>query len=172
MALDVSWLNFYMPIFGFLFVFVVILAVLMKTKILGENQFVNLIISFVFAIIFITFSPGLNFVSMVVPWFVILVIALFFVLMLIGFSQKDMDKMMKPWLAWVFIGALMVVFLVSAMIVFGSSFQGWLPGQADNVDANPFFISVKHFIYGEKFLGALLLFVVAVAASWVITKKN
>lgn len=170
--IDVSWLNYYMPIFGFLFVFVVVLAVLMKTKILGDNDFVNLIVSFIFAIVFITFSPGVDFVTTVIPWVVILIISLFFVLMLVGFSQEDVKKMMKPWLAWVFIGLLVVIFLVSAMIVFGSTFDGWLPGQADNPDANPFLISVKNFLYGESFLGALLLLVVAVVASWVITKKS
>ena len=169
---DVSWLNFYMPIFGFLFVFVVMLAILMKTKVLGENQFVNLIVSFIFAIIFVTFAPGVDFVTTIIPWFVILIITLFFVLMLIGFSQKDVDAMMKPWLAWVFIGALAIVFLVSAMVVFGSAFDGWLPGQADPKDANSFLISMKNFFYGEQFLGALILFIVTVVASWLITKKK
>ncbi len=170
MPIDVSWLGFYMPIFGFLFVFVVMLAILLKTEILGDNVFTNSFVSFIFAIIFITFSPGIDFVSTIVPWFAILIIALFFVLMIVGFSQKDVDDFMKPWLAWVFIVLLIVVFLISAIVVFHPVLEPYLPGTVDD-GGNDFLNSVADFFYGEQFLGGLLLLVVAVAASWLIGKK-
>ncbi|PIN94941.1 hypothetical protein COU53_01555, partial [Candidatus Pacearchaeota archaeon CG10_big_fil_rev_8_21_14_0_10_30_48] len=100
---DITWLAYYMPIFGFLFVFTVMYAVLSKTQILGESPFVNLMVSFIFGIIFITFSPGVVYVQTVVPWFVILILSLFFLMMIVGFSQKDMGDFMKPSIAWAFI---------------------------------------------------------------------
>jgi purine-cytosine permease-like protein len=170
-AIDVSWLNFYIPIFGFLFVFVVMFAILIKTKVLGDNPFTNSIVSFVFAIIFITFSPGIDLVEMILPWFVILMISLFFVLLIVAFSQKDMDKFMKPGLAWFFIGVLAIIFLVSSIIVFNPFLSPYLPG-SDDSGGNESLLAIKNFIYGEKFLGAFLLLAIAVAVSWLITKKS
>jgi hypothetical protein len=168
MALDVSWLNFYMPVFGFFFVFVVMFAILLKTKILGDNAFTNSFVSFIFAIIFITFSPGIDLFATILPWFVILVVVLFFVLIIIGFSQKEMDSFMKPWLGWVFIIALMVVFLISAVVVFNPVLQPYFPGQPAEGNLE----NVKNFFYGEQFLGGALLLVIAVAASWLIARKK
>lgn len=170
-AIDVSWLNYYIPIFGFLFVFVVMFAILSKTEVLGKNPFTNSITSFVFAIIFITFSPGVNLVEMILPWFVILMISLFFVLLIVGFSQKDMDAFMKPGLAWFFIIVLLVIFLFSSIVVFNPFLAPYLPG-SEVEGTDPTLVSVTNFIYGEKFIGAFLLFGVAIAVSWVITKKS
>ena len=78
-------------------------AILAKTKLLGESNFVNLFLSFIFATIFVTFSPGVDYVTTITPWFVILIISLLFVMMIIGFSQKEIDKMMKPGFSWFFI---------------------------------------------------------------------
>jgi len=167
MAVDFSWLGYYMPIFGFFFVFVVMYAILIKTKILGDNAFTNAFVSFIFAIIFVTFSPGVDFVGTVLPWVSILIIALFFILLIVGFSQKSIDEFMKPGLAWVFIVILALIFLISAIVVFNPVIGPYLPGQPE-AEASKFF----GFIYGEKFLGALLLLVVAALASWVIARKG
>ncbi len=156
MAFDVSWLAYYMPVFGFLFVFTVVYAVLTKTEILGDHAFTNLLVSFVFGIIFISFSPGVAFIQTIVPWFMILILSLFFLMMIVGLSQKDMDKFMTPTLAWVFIGILVIAFLWSAIVVF-----------------NPFFRPyIDRFLYSERIYGAVLLILVAIAASWIITRKQ
>ncbi|MEM3075006.1 MAG: hypothetical protein QW727_03655 [Candidatus Pacearchaeota archaeon] len=155
-TLDISWLAYYMPIFGFLFVFTVIYAVLIKTKVLGEgNPFVNLLISFIFGIIFISFAPGVNYVQTIIPWFAILIISLFFLLMIAGFAGKTED-IVKPSVAWGFIGILIIMFLWSAIIVFNPFIQPY----------------IDKFLYSERVYGAILLFVVAAAASWVITRKG
>ena len=112
-VLDFSWLSYFLAIFGFLLVYVVVYAILTKTKILGENAFVNSITAFILAIIFITFAPGVEYLGAITPWFAILIVSLFFFLVIVGFSQKDIDKFMKPWIAWVFIVLLLIInFLV------------------------------------------------------------
>ncbi|MEM3112899.1 MAG: hypothetical protein QXI33_00550 [Candidatus Pacearchaeota archaeon] len=156
MAIDLTWLSYYVPIFGFLFVSTLIFAVLAKTKILGESPAANLLIAFIFGIIFVTFVPGVIYVQTIIPWFVILMISLFFLLMIVGFSQKEMDKFMKPWIAWVFIGLLVVIFVWSAIIVFNPFLQNY----------------VNRILYSQRVYGALLLFIVALLASWVLTRSN
>ena len=159
-----------MPVFGFFFVFVVMFAVLLKTKILGDNAFTNSFVSFIFAIIFITFSPGVDFVATLLPWFVILFITLFLILILVGFSQGKIDSFMKPWITWVFIIALMVIFLVSAIVVFNPVLGPYLPGS--NVEGEGFLFTLKDFVYGEQFLGGALLLAIALAASFLIARKG
>jgi hypothetical protein len=156
MAIDVSWLAYYMPIFGFLFVFTVIYAVLAKTEILGGSPFTNVLVSFIFGIIFISFAPGVNYIQTIIPWFVILILSLFFLMMIVGLAQKDMDKFMKPSLAWAFLGLLVVIFLWSAIVVF-----------------NPYLKpAIDRFLYSERLSGAVLLAIVAAAAAWVLTRKS
>lgn len=170
MAIDFSWLAYYVPIFGFLFVFVLMYAVLSKTKVLGEGNFINAFISFIFAIIFVTFLPAVDYVSLVIPWFVVLVVSLFFFLVIVGFSQKDIDKFMKPWIAWVFIGLLIVIFLVSAIYVFNPLFA---KGLADltGVSQEEALQQFGDLIFSEQFFGGIALLVLALITSWVITRK-
>ena len=153
---DISWLAYYMPIFGFLFVFTIMYGVLAKTEILGKGMGINLFIAFIFGIIFVSFAPGVAYVQLVTPWFVILLISLFFLLMIVGLSQKEIDKFMKPHISWIFIALLAVVFLWSAIVVFNPFLQPY----------------IDNFLYSDRISGAVLLLIIAAAASWIITRKG
>jgi len=74
MAIDISGLYFFMPVFSFLFVFMIVWAVLAKTKLLGEAGFINFFVSFIMAIIFMSFSSLDLYVRTIIPWFVVLFI--------------------------------------------------------------------------------------------------
>lgn len=163
MPADISFYTWFMPIFGFLFVFIIIYALLDRIKILGESKAINLFISLVIAIIFATVSSVRQYVQTVTPWFAVLIIALFFIFMIIGFTQKDWEKWMKPW-TWIFTILLVIVFLIAAIKVFGSAVTQYLPGYPPDSRAKSFFFS-------DQFLGAFLLLVVAAVVSWVLTKK-
>lgn len=78
---------------------------------------------------------------------------------------------MAPWLAWVFIAFLVIIIIISAIVVFNPVLNPYLPGQPDS-GGNNFLISVKNFVYSEKFLGAVLLLVLAAITSWVLLKKK
>ncbi|MFA5020283.1 MAG: hypothetical protein WC533_04245 [Candidatus Pacearchaeota archaeon] len=170
MALDFSWLSYYIAIASFLFVFIIVYAVLKKTEVLGKNEWFNVLTSLIMAIVFITFSPGVNYVATILPWFAILIVVLFLLLVVIGFSQKDISSFMKPWFAWVFIILLVIIFVISAIVVFNPIIRPYLPGQTGIED--PFVLSVKEFAYSDRFVGGALLLVVAIAASWVLVKKS
>ncbi len=158
MAMDISGLSFFMPLIGFLLVFTIILAVLIKTKLLGENKFINGVVSFIIAIIFATMTNVREYVENVTPWFVVLVIALFFILIIVGLSQQKISDIMKPWFVGVFIAALILVFLIAAIIVF-SSFSG-------------IWDDITDFVTNEaRIAGAIILLVIAILAAWVMTKK-
>ncbi len=114
--MDISGLYFFMPVFSFLFVFVVVFAILAKTKILGDGR-ANIIVSFIMAIIFMNFSSLDLFVRTITPWFIVLLVCLFFVLVILGFSVGNdiMKKIVTTRFGLVVVVVLIVIFLIAAI---------------------------------------------------------
>ena len=65
------------------------------------------------AVVFSTMAGVPRYVEAVTPWFVVLIVALFFILIIIGLSQQKISSIMKPGFVWVFIVLLILVFLVA-----------------------------------------------------------
>ncbi|MEK6848537.1 MAG: hypothetical protein AABX65_02810 [Nanoarchaeota archaeon] len=156
MAADITGLAYFIPILGFLFVFVMSFAVLVKTKILGESAFVNVFISFILAIIFATVSSARQYVTAVMPWFVVLLIAIFFISLLIGMAGKKVDEFLKPGFIWVFVVLLLVIFIIAAINVFSFNFTLYIPAK----------------LLENRIFGAVLLLIIAAITAWILTKKD
>tara|TARA_Y100000310_G_C20534860_1_gene740362 strand:+ start:507 stop:1016 length:510 start_codon:yes stop_codon:yes gene_type:complete len=169
MALDISGLYFFMPVFSFLFVFFIIYALLATSKVLGESKFVHILISFIVSVVFMSFSSAELYVRKVIPWFVILIVVVFLILMIAGFT-KNLEAFMKPWFAWVIIIVLGIIFLISAINVFNPVFHPDLV--VTSSEAGPGVVQqFKDFLISSKVIGSIILLVVAVVVSWVVTKK-
>jgi len=168
MALNISGIYFFMPIFSFLFVFVVVYAVLNKTKVLGEQK-INILVSLVMAIIFMNFSSMQLYVETIVPWFIVLLICLFLVLVLMAFSTKKLDDVLKPWFAWVFVAILVVIFLISAIRVFNPVFH---PEYGIVSGSHPQVISQIRHLFDTQVGGSILLLVAAVIVTFVLVKAK
>jgi hypothetical protein len=171
MAIDVSGLNFFMPIFSFLFVFIVVYALLEKTKILAGTKFIHFLISFIVAIVFISFSSIEFYVRQIIPWAVVLIVILLFVLLIAGFSTKSLDKIMTPAFAWVFIGILILVFLIAAIKVFNPVLHS-SSGIVEGHGGETIWLQIRDFFGSSTVGGSILLIVVAVIISWIIAKAK
>ena len=170
--LNIAGLYFFMPVFSFLFVFLIVYAILLKTKLLGESKFVIALISFVIAIIFMSFSTA-NFstdqyVRTIVPWFAVLLVSVFLVLVLAGLSTKDLGKIMTNKFAWVVIAILIVIFVIAAIRVFNPVFN-WEYGVSSG--DRPQVISQIRDLFNNAVGGSILLLIVAALVAWVITRK-
>ena len=108
MAIEITGINYFMPLFSFFFVVLIVYLILNKTKILGESNFLNFLVSFIMAIIFMSFSSIELYVRNIIPWFVVLLIIVFLVLFLAAFSTKDIDKIMTSKFAW----AVMIILII------------------------------------------------------------
>lgn len=168
MAIDISGIFLFMPIFSFLFVFFIVYAVLAKTKILGEGSFINVLISFIMAIIFISFSSLELYVQTIVPWFLVLFICVFLVLLIAGLSSKNLDWIMKPTFGWVIIGILVIIFLISAIKVFNPVFHPDLV--ITSGEGTSLLEQLSYGLDGRVF-GTVLLIIIASAVAYIITKK-
>ena len=120
---DISGLAYFLPIFSFLLVFIIVYAVITRTKLLGDNKFATILVSFIVAIVFSTTAGTRKYVEAVTPWIVVLIVCLFFILLVIGMSQQKIQNIMKPGFVWFFVIAVLIIFLVAAFNVFSSVMQ-------------------------------------------------
>ncbi len=155
MAVDLSGVNFFMPVFSFLFVFILVYAILAKIKIFGDNPAVHLFISFLFAIFFIVNTSLVDFVKFSSAWFVVFLICIFLMIVLVSFTHGNFDAIAKPWVAWVLVGALIGFFIISSSFVFN-----WAVNWA----------KVWEWCNSDWF-GFVLLLIIAAIVSWVLVKK-
>jgi hypothetical protein len=167
MAVDISWISEGMPFFAFALIFVLAYAIFAKTKILGESKGINILLSFIFSVIFISFSSVRKYVVNVTVVFAVLLTVLFFFLLIILFIIKEPASFLKP-LAIVFIVLLALIAIIAVFYTFPST-QAYLPGESES-GANSVLLGIKHFIFGSKFLNGILLLVIAIIVGLIITR--
>jgi len=171
MAADVSAFVYFAPILAFLIVFAIMLAILHKTKLIGENIYVQLFFSFVIATVFVTATSVRQLVLNVIPWFAVLIIALFLMMALIGFMGKT-DTMIGKGFAWIFVILLIITFLVSGIKVFSSTVGPYIPGSPTAGTGDPTLTNFFDWLYSPQVAGAILLIIVAALVSWVLVKSG
>ncbi len=167
MTIDISWLNEGLPIFSFVLIFVLVYAVLAKTKVLGESKSINAVLSLILSIIFITFSSVREFIVNATVWFSVILTFVFFFLLILFFIIKEPDKFLKP-LAIIFLILMALTLVIIAFYSFPST-HAYLPGQSE-AGANEFLLSIKHFILEKEFLSGILLLVIAIIVAFIITR--
>ena len=79
MVVDLSGFSFFIPIFAFLLVVIVVYSLLKKLDILGDNEWALFAVAIVIGIVFVTSVGVRSVVENVIPWFALLLIALFFI---------------------------------------------------------------------------------------------
>lgn len=118
---SVSAIGYFMPIFAFLLVFVVMYALLVKTKVLGDSPSILLFVSFILSGFFIIEANFVEFVQLGSAWFGVIVVALFFLVVIFSFAPGvDIAKFFGKgdWFAWVLFGLLVAFFVISSAYVF------------------------------------------------------
>lgn len=167
MAIDISGIFLFMPIFSFLFVFLIVYAILAKTKILGEG-FLNALVGFIMAIIFISFSSLELYVQTIIPWFIVLFVVVFLILLIAGLSTKDLDWIMGKKFGWAVVGLLVVIFLISAIRVFNPVFH---PDLIITSGEGTSLIEQISYASDGRVFGTVLLLLIAGAVAWFVTRK-
>ena len=170
--IDITGLNFFMPVFSFVFVFIIVYAILKKTEILGENNFINLVVSFIMAVVYMSVTSAELYVKTIIPWFVVLLIMVFLVLLVAGLSTKELDKIMTTRFAWIVVIILIAIFIISAIRVFNPVFHPDLiiaeggpgPGVVSQIRG--------FFDYPSGGNGALVLIIVIALIAWILTKSS
>jgi hypothetical protein len=158
MVVSLAAINTIMPVISFLFIFILIYALLVKTKILGgDNNWVPLFLSLIIASFFIVNVDLVEFTKMNVSWFVVFIVCLFMILLMLSFVGEDALKFFtkEKSFAGVLVAIVVIMFVVSSSYTFNWAIS------FDTVDA----------WFNNDWAGMIILIVLAGFVSWVLTKK-
>jgi hypothetical protein len=171
MAADLAGIAFFAPIAAFLIVFIVIFAILSKFKLIGENQWLNLFISFLIATIFVSTAGAVTYIQTIIPWFAVLLISLFLLLLMTGFIGKPVEFMNKG-VGVAFVIILGLVFIVSGFFIFSDIIISYLPGPAFGSGENFEATILLDWLYSPRIAGAILLIAISAIVSWVLVRAK
>ena len=184
--LDIGLLGYFLPVFTFLFIFVISYAVLDKFKLLGENKGVKLVAAFSIAILFLFSSDALNFVNFITPWFIVLVVIAIFLIALFMFMGVKEETMISAVgrgdIVWPVIIIASILLIISLVHVFGGYMSPYgaeegtkqvetptTTTSSETGDKTRESESLKS-IVNPKILGALFLLIIATIAIAQISK--
>ncbi|OYT38187.1 hypothetical protein B6U82_00430 [Candidatus Pacearchaeota archaeon ex4484_31] len=121
MEIQIGWIGNLMPIWSFILVFAVIYALLSKTKALGENKFIHLVVSLAISLLFLVSTKASKYLQLTMPWVVVFIICLVFIVLFVGviLSGKTFEGFFKPGFGWFLVALLIFFFLYSAVRLFG-----------------------------------------------------
>ena len=147
------------PIFVFLFVFVVLYALLMKAKFFGDKAGFNLVIAFAVAMLVFLVPEAQIVVTSFTPWMLLLTILIIFIFMFfmfLGVKEKTLVEEVVQGGAFGFWIVLIIIILFLVALT-----KGFGPFLMANQQPG-FWNSVKRVVFHPKTLG--VLFVLAIAA--------
>ncbi|MFT4310178.1 MAG: hypothetical protein ACMXYC_00950 [Candidatus Woesearchaeota archaeon] len=177
--IDIGLLSGANLLFAFLFVFLIVFAVIGYSNIFGDaNKSIAALIAFVIAVMTIFSSDILRIISFIIPWFTLMVIVIVFILlvfMTMGVKASDITKIVvesKDWsntiAIWVLVlssfiiaGGIGIVFFSgdSAINVnFAPSEGTVVDGEVEGVGVESFFATLFH----PKILGFVLVMLIGV----------
>lgn len=181
--LDISLLEYFLPVFTFLFVFVVLYAVLDKFKLIGDNKGVKLLAAFSVSILFLFSSDALNLINFITPWFIVFVVIAMFLIalfMFIGVKEEALVKRVGSGeVIWPIIIISIILLIVALVHVFGEYQSPYKTGSteetvkqtvSDGEQAKTREGESLKTIVNPKILGALFLLIVATFAISYISK--
>lgn len=164
MAADVSSITYFAPIVAFLLVFLISTLVFFKLKLLSDNKWMAIFVSFLIAVLFVSFAGVRRYIEVIVPWFAVFLISLVFIVILISFSGKVPEGLQKG-LGIVFVLGLLAAFVISGIMIFSDQLAPWLPGSIESM-GNP----VYDWLFSGPVFGAIILIILTIGVSRVLVK--
>ena len=151
--LDVTGLQYFSSIFVFLFVWLVVYAVLLWTKVLGDNKLVHALIGLLLAI-FVLISPtATSVVADVAPF--IAVVFLFIVLISVATTMLGVNIEAFPAIKGILLVFIILTVIISAGVKVREQANAPSSTQTD-------LSKTVNLIFHPTFLGTILVFAIAV----------
>lgn len=169
--LDFGLSSAFSTIFSWLLVFVLMFAILEKSKAVSDKSGINGLIAFAVAILFL-FVPGVSkILTLSSPWFVLLIFIIFMVVlasMFMGATEADITKAFKVEGIAYWIITIVILIVVGAVgNVYHDKITGLTSatgGEITTAASNDWLTSVGLVILNPKVLGMALIFIIAALA--------
>ena len=156
-----------MPFLAFLFVFVVSYALFSKTRVLGESQVTNVLVSFLIAVMFLVNPPATKFTLATIPWIAVLMVVLLFILMILTMVRGKIEDIVQSQIvALILVAAILLVFLAAAVNVFGPLIASISAGNLNPVEG-----TAAQFVFNPALAGAAILIVISLVSYYFLIKK-
>ena len=125
--LDAGFLNFLLPVFAFLLIYAIVFGVLQKSKFLSESSNINTWVALAVSVLFLLAPGAIEFVSVIAPWFVVLVIIAFSFLLIflfMGIKPETIEKIARneASVRWTIIIISIIIIVIGLTSVFGPIF--------------------------------------------------
>jgi|TARA_Y100000310_G_scaffold341734_2_gene441840 hypothetical protein len=150
--LDIASLEFLIPLFHFIFISVILYAILQKTKLLGGKSGSDILVSIMLTILVMFTSSALDLAIFMSVWSVVILVILIFLVLLFSFWSKEenfgMPLNIKSLVFWIFI----IILIVGLTKVFGPIFT---PYSGD--DGN---LTVLKTLFHPRVIGALVFLII------------
>jgi hypothetical protein len=150
----VDVLRYFMPGFTFIFVLIILYAILDKTGLLGKNKAFNAIVSFIIALTVLFSGSALELINFITPWFAVIIVVSVMAVLLLSFYVKeggDLDLGPIPVLAMIFAGIVLIIGITN---VFGPVFTPYAEG------AGAGWVALRT-LFHPRVLGAFLILLIA-----------
>lgn len=161
---DVGALEYITPVLVFIFVFVVIFAILQKFKILGGHQRIDFIVSLVVSLIALISENAVKLVGVLSTWYVLLLVAVILIVLAVSAGIKEGGDAFE--LGWrIIIWPAVIILLVSIAHVFGPVFTPY------SESADPGWWALRTIFHPNVF-GTLLLMLIALVLIGNVIKET
>ncbi|MCH8067480.1 MAG: hypothetical protein IIC69_02755 [Nanoarchaeota archaeon] len=161
--LDVTALQSFSVIFVFIFVWLVVYAILIYTKALGTNQFINILIGLLTAF-FVIISPLATLVvRQVAPIFAVVLVLIAIISIASGmFGDVQVESLNS--LKWVVLVILIIALVVGTLSIIRENID--VPERGED------FGKISTVIFHPNFLGMILIFVIAIFTVGLLASKQ
>lgn len=161
--LDVTALESFSVIFVFLLIWVGGYAILLYTKVLGQNQFVSIIISLVVAFLAIMSPLATLIVKSILPFVAVVLLLIIIVSSVSGmFGKFDVDAL--PGMKFIVITILVIALIVGSLAIVRQNIE--VPERGED------FGKISTVIFHPNFLGMVLILLIAVFTVGLLAAKQ
>lgn len=160
--MDVGILNYFVPVFVFILVFVIFYALLLKIHILGDNKGLLALVSFVVALLFVITQAATELIQIITPWFVVLIIVsmcFLLIFMFLGVKPEAIASAIgNESVVWAIVIVLLVLLGLALTKVVGPGIAGITQEDAEE---EGFMKTIGLIIFHPKILGVMFILIIA-----------
>jgi len=151
--------EFLLPVFIFILIFAIIFAILKKVEILGDSNSINTWVAFALAALF-SAAPGvMDFIAVIAPWFVVLVVVAFsllLVFMFMGIKTEKIEEIARDSTVYWTILILGIIIVVGGLTAVYGPFLVGGPGATGEGAAS----EIQRTVFNAKVLTTIIVLLI------------
>jgi hypothetical protein len=169
--LDTGLLEFLLPIFSILFVYAILFGVLQKSKFISESGNINGWVAFFLAALFAIMPGAMQFISVIAPWFVVMLLIAFSFVLIFLFLGVKLEKITEitqsdATVRWTIIILSVIILIAGLTSVFGPLFG------TPTSDGGGMGREIQRSVFDPKVLTTVFVLLIAGQAVRLISQKD